>query len=74
VGTKGATLEYLYRDAHEVGWARGGGEMVEFIELSGKVYVDTDVVFYILEFASLARKGATFWRMPVLRLSMQTTR
>src|SRR5215207_4499819 len=44
VSTKCAALEYLYGDAHEVGWARGGGEMVDLVELSGKVYVDTDVV------------------------------
>src|SRR5918999_1436620 len=49
VSTKCAALEYLYRDAHEVRWARGGGEMVEFVELSGKVYVDTDVVLYVVE-------------------------
>src|ERR671910_1463121 len=57
VSTKCADLEYLYRDAHEVGWARGGGEMVEFVELSGKVYVDTDVVFYILESCFAGQEG-----------------
>src|ERR671913_1228811 len=57
VSTKCAALEYLYRDAHEVGWARGGGEMVDFVELSGKVYVDTDVVFYILEICFAGQEG-----------------
>jgi hypothetical protein len=31
VGTKRAGLEYLNRDAPEVGRARGGGEMVDLI-------------------------------------------
>src|ERR671916_2215518 len=57
VGTQRAALEYLYRDAHEVGWARGGGEMVDLVELSGKVYVDTDVVFYILEICFAGQEG-----------------
>src|SRR5918994_4765663 len=57
VSTKCAALEYLYRDAHEVGWARGGGEMVDLVELSGKVYVDTDVVFYILEIWFAGQEG-----------------
>ena len=49
MGTQGADLEYLYRDAPEVGRARRGGEMVDLIELSGNVYVGADVVVYVLE-------------------------
>src|ERR687894_1406206 len=52
-----AALEYLYRDTHEVGWARGGGEMIDLVELSGKVYVGTDVVFYILEICFACQEG-----------------
>src|SRR5215212_12182922 len=55
VGTQCAGPEYLYGDASEIGRARGGGEMVDFVELAGNVYVDTDVVVYVLE-VRLARQ------------------
>src|SRR5215217_3131667 len=31
VGAQRTGLEYLYGDAPEVGWARGGGEMVDLV-------------------------------------------
>jgi hypothetical protein len=73
VGTQCASLEYLYRDAPEVGWAGGGGEMVDLLEFSGKVYVDSYVVVYIRKIRVADQEGATFSRTPVERLSMQTT-
>jgi hypothetical protein len=49
VGTKRAGLEYLNRDAPEVGRTCSGGEMVDLIELSGNVNVGAHIVVYVLE-------------------------
>ncbi len=49
MGPKGAGLQYLYRDALEVGWACRGGEVVDLVELSWKVYGSADIVVYVLE-------------------------
>ena len=72
MGALGAGLEYLDGDAPEVGRARCGGEMEDLLELSGNVYMGAYVPTYSKS-ASLARKGATFASLPVIRLSMQTT-
>src|SRR5918998_6151738 len=49
VGSESPDLEDGDRDARKVPRARGGGEVVDLIELSGEVYVGGHVVVYVLE-------------------------
>jgi hypothetical protein len=57
VGTQGAGPKYFYGDAPEVGRARRRGEVVDLVELSGNVYVGTDVVLYVLKVRLAGERG-----------------